>query len=113
MARQSEPATLVAIFSRGRVTIGKPAHSISVPVVCALHKGLKENKVHAHKTKKNYISEQLEAEQERGEGQLDANRKIKTQIKKIQVSNYESRNKSAKELLLMCSFFVATSVKII
>jgi len=41
VARQSDPATLVAIFSRGRVTIGKPAHSISVPVVCALHKGLK------------------------------------------------------------------------
>lgn len=47
VARQSEPATLVAIFSRGKVTIGKPAHRISVPVVCALHKGL--NRV----TKKN------------------------------------------------------------
>ena len=41
VARQSDPATLVAIFSRGRVIIGKPAHKISVPVVCALHKGLK------------------------------------------------------------------------
>lgn len=42
VARQSDPATLVAIFSSGNVTIGRPAQRISVPVVCALHKGLKE-----------------------------------------------------------------------
>lgn len=42
VARQSEPATRVAIFSRGSVTIGKPAQRISVPVVCALHNGLQE-----------------------------------------------------------------------
>lgn len=45
VARQSDPATLVAIFSRGKVIMGKPAHNISVPVVCALHKGLKKMKI--------------------------------------------------------------------
>ena len=40
VAKANDPATLVAIFSSGRVTIGKPAQRISVPVVCALHKGL-------------------------------------------------------------------------
>ena len=40
VAMQSEPATLVAIFSKGIVIIGTPAHKTSVPVVCALHNGL-------------------------------------------------------------------------
>lgn len=40
VARHSEPATLVAIFSSGSVIIGTPAHNTSVPVVCALHSGL-------------------------------------------------------------------------
>lgn len=40
VARQSEPATLDAIFCRGRVIIGRPAHSTSVPVVWPLHNGL-------------------------------------------------------------------------
>lgn len=40
VARHSEPATLVAIFSSGRVIIGRPAHNISVPVVWPLHNGL-------------------------------------------------------------------------
>lgn len=44
VARQSEPATLVAIFSRGSVTIGRPAHRTSVPVVWALHNGLLRTK---------------------------------------------------------------------
>ncbi|BAS75873.1 Os01g0915350, partial [Oryza sativa Japonica Group] len=39
VARHSEPATLVAIFSSGRVIIGRPAHNISVPVVWPLHNG--------------------------------------------------------------------------
>lgn len=52
VARHSEPATLVAIFSRGRVTIGRPAHRTSVPVVCALHNGL-------HRTKPKYHCHQL------------------------------------------------------
>ena len=53
VARHSEPATLVAIFSRGRVTIGRPAHRTSVPVVCALHNGL-------HRTKPKYHRHQLD-----------------------------------------------------
>lgn len=40
VARQREPATLVAILSRGRVIIGSPAHNTSVPVVWPLHSGL-------------------------------------------------------------------------
>lgn len=40
VARHNEPATLVAIFSSGSVTIGRPAQRTSVPVVCALHRGL-------------------------------------------------------------------------
>lgn len=40
VARHREPATLVAIFSKGSVIIGRPAHNISVPVVCALQRGL-------------------------------------------------------------------------
>lgn len=40
VARQSDPATRVAIFSSGNVIIGTPAHSTSVPVVCPLHRGL-------------------------------------------------------------------------
>lgn len=40
VAKHNDPATLVAIFSRGRVTMGKPAQRISVPVVWALHSGL-------------------------------------------------------------------------
>lgn len=40
VARQSEPATRVAIFSWGSVIIGRPAHKTSVPVVWPLHSGL-------------------------------------------------------------------------
>lgn len=46
MARHKDPATLVAIFSNGSVTIGTPDHNTSVPVVCALHRGLQELKNH-------------------------------------------------------------------
>lgn len=46
VAKHREPATLVAIFSRGRVTIGRPAQRTSVPVVCALHSGLQVRKNH-------------------------------------------------------------------
>jgi hypothetical protein len=37
--------------------MGRPAHSISVPVVCALHKGLEENIVSTCKSKENYLSD--------------------------------------------------------
>lgn len=47
VAKHNEPATLVAIFSRGRVTIGRPAQSTSVPVVCALHSGLREKETNS------------------------------------------------------------------
>jgi hypothetical protein len=53
VATQREPATLVAIFSSGRVIIGKPAHSISVPVVCALQRGLIQK---YHKGQRMHIS---------------------------------------------------------
>uniref|UniRef100_A0A0A9DTV8 Uncharacterized protein n=1 Tax=Arundo donax TaxID=35708 RepID=A0A0A9DTV8_ARUDO len=45
VARQREPATLVAIFSSGSMIMGKPAHRMSVPVVCALRRGVSRNKL--------------------------------------------------------------------
>lgn len=93
MAKQSEPATLVAIFSSGRVTIGKPAQRTSVPVVWALHKGLLERK---------------KIQTIRGKSP----KKINKNITRYE-DTYVSRKRSAKELRLMCSCFIATSVKII
>lgn len=48
VAKHREPATLVAIFSRGRVIIGRPAQRTSVPVVCALYTGLQVTKKNQH-----------------------------------------------------------------
>jgi hypothetical protein len=44
-AWHSDIATRVAIFSSGRVTMGSPAHKTSVPVVCALQRGLQQREV--------------------------------------------------------------------
>lgn len=62
VARQSEPATLVAIFSRGSVTIGRPAHRTSVPVVWALHNGLLRTKPSIPESAKLLLDKEISKE---------------------------------------------------
>jgi len=106
VARHREPATLVAIFSKGSVIIGKPAHNISVPVVCALHRGLSSANIGKD------IFRLVDGIQEIGLHVYSLRRFVIGE-RKERKKTHVSRKRSAKAPRLMCSFFIATSVNTI